>query len=225
MMPLVVLLHLCDSLFPLGTFGYSDGLEAAASAGLIRTPGDLREWLDVCLEQSIGSADGPAVYQSWTAFNNRDWTTLCRLDAEGHALRPSAGARRASRATGWRLATTWQALYPDCRLEELLGHARSGALGPALPVAFGCACASAGVDACSTTAAFAYTRLAATISAAMRLLPIGQGDAHALLAGMVRRIPAAVEDIARRTTIDSFAPAMDIAVMAQPHLHSRLFRT
>ena len=27
--PLLALLHLCDSLFPLGGFGYSDGLEAA----------------------------------------------------------------------------------------------------------------------------------------------------------------------------------------------------
>ena len=35
--PLLALLHLCDSLFPIGGFGYSDGLEAATTAGLLQS--------------------------------------------------------------------------------------------------------------------------------------------------------------------------------------------
>ena len=50
--PLLALLHLCDSLFPIGSFGYSDGLEAATAAGLVETPADLQEWLDVCLDEA-----------------------------------------------------------------------------------------------------------------------------------------------------------------------------
>ena len=225
MMPLVALLHLCDSLFPIGAFGYSEGLEAATAEGRIRTPSDLRDWLDVCLEQSFGRADGPTVLLTWTAFNDRDWSTLSRLDSEVHALRPSAGARRANRAMGLRLAITWQALYPDGGMQVLLSRAESGALGPALPVAFGCACASIGVDQRDAAAAFAYTRLASTIAAAMRLMPIGQTDAHAQLAAVLTRIPAVIDEMAGRTELESFAPAMDIALMNQPHLHSRLFRT
>ncbi len=223
MMPLVALLHLSDSLFPIGAFGYSDGLEAAASAGLIRTPSDLRAWLDVCLDQSIGGADGLAVLQACVAFNHGDWSTLATLDSEIHALRPSSGARRASRAMGLRLATTWQTLHPDRGMEELI--ARVGARGPTLAIAFGCACASVGIDHRDAAAAFAYTRLASTISAAMRVMPIGQTDAHAQLAGVLRRIPATIDAMAGRTDPESFAPAMDIALMAQPYLQSRLFRT
>ena len=43
--PLLALLHLCDSLFPIGGFGYSDGLEAATAGGLVETPDDLEAWL------------------------------------------------------------------------------------------------------------------------------------------------------------------------------------
>ncbi len=225
MMPLVALLHLCDSLFPIGAFGYSEGLEAATASGDVRTPSDLGDWLDVCLEQSFGRADGPAVLQAWTAFNDRDWSILSRLDSEVHALRPSAGARRASRAMGLRLANTWQALYPDDGMRALLALAQSGALGPALPVAFGCACAAIGADQRDAAAAFAYTRLASTIAAAMRVMPIGQTDAHAQLAAVLRRIPTVIDEMAGRTELESFAPAMDIALMNQPYLHSRLFRT
>jgi urease accessory protein len=224
MMP-VALLQLCDSLFPIGAFGYSDGLEAATSAGLVRTPGDLRSWLDVCLDQTIGRVDGPAVLQAWHSFTSRDWQTLGTLDEEITALRPSSAARRSSRAMGLRLITTWHALYPDDGLDHVLDLARRGRLGPSLPVAFGCACASAGADPRDAAAAFAYTRLASTISAAMRLMPIGQTDAHAQLAGVLRRVPAVVDAMETRRSVESFAPAMDIAMMSQQYLHSRLFRS
>jgi urease accessory protein len=225
MKTVVALLHLCDSLFPIGAFGYSDGLEAATATGLIRTPGDLRSWLDVCLDETIGRADGPTVLQAWTAFSRRDWSTLGALDDEVTALKPSSGARQSSRAMGWRLVTTWHALYPDRGLAHLLDRGGRGTPGPALPVAFGCVCASAGIRARDAAAAFAYTRLAATISAAMRLMPIGQSDAHAQLAGVLGRVPTVVDAMAPRTRVASFAPAMDIALMTQPHLHSRLFRS
>src|ERR671919_798804 len=57
--PLLALLHICDSLFPIGGFGYSDGLEAATATGLVTTPADLQAWLDVCLDEGVGGVGGP----------------------------------------------------------------------------------------------------------------------------------------------------------------------
>ena len=55
-------------------------------------------------------------------------------------------------------------------------------------------------------------------------MPIGQTDAHALLARTLERVPAVVELVASRDArIESFAPALDIAAMRQQYLHSRLF--
>ena len=112
------------------------------------------------------------------------------------------------------------------RLHHALSMARCGALGPALPIAFAAATMSADVDRREAVEAFAYTRLAATISAAMRLMPIGQTEAHGLLAHALDRVPLIVEAIAQRNAApESFAPALDIAMMSQQYLHSRLFRT
>jgi urease accessory protein len=223
--PLLALLHLCDSLFPIGGFGYSDGLEAATSAGLVHTPADLQAWLDVCLDEVVGRTDGPAALRAWCAFNREDWEALCELDEEITAMRPSSTTRRSSRAMGLRLVTTWSALYPDQRLEHLLALARRQRLGPALPIAFGCVCASAGVGMRDAGAAFAYTRLASTTSAALRLMRIGQTDAHTRLAETLERVPAVVDAMATRARPESFAPAMDISAMAQQYLHTRLFRS
>jgi urease accessory protein UreF len=60
----------------------------------------------------------------------------------------------------------------------------------------------------------------------MRLLPIGQTDAHRLLAGALTGVPRVVDRIAGRGgRIESFSPALDIAAMTQQYLHSRLFRS
>jgi urease accessory protein len=218
-------LHLCDSLFPIGGFGYSDGLEAATAAGRVQTPADLQAWLDVCLDDVVGRTDGPAALRAWSAFDRHDWEAICALDQEITAMRPSAATRRSSRAMGLRLVTTWNALYPDRRMEHLLDLARRQRLGPALPIAFGCACASAVVGMRDTAAAFAYTRLASTTSAALRLMRIGQTDAHARLAETLQRAPAVVDAMMTRARPESFAPAMDVSAMTQQYLHSRLFRS
>jgi urease accessory protein len=223
--PLLALLHICDSLFPIGGFGYSDGLEAATAAGLIETPADLQAWLDVCLDEVVGRMDGPAALRAWSAFDRQDWPALCELDEEIMAMRPSAATRRSTRAMGLRLVTAWSALYPDPRLERVLALARGQRLAPALPVAFGCACASAGVGMRAAGAAFAYTRLASTTSCALRLMRIGQTDAHARLANTLGRVPMVVEAMTTRARPESFTPAMDVSAMTQPYLHSRLFRS
>ena len=160
------------------------------------------------------------------AFHAENWDAIAQLDAEVTALRPSATARRASRAMGLRLATTWQALYPDAALTRLVARAREGVIGPAWPVAFAAVCASSGVDRRTSAEAFAYNRLAATISSAMRLMPVGQTEAHTLLAGTLARVPQVVDAMmAKGGRAESFTPAMDVAAMSQQYLHSRLFRS
>ena len=219
---LLRLLHLCDSLFPVGAFAYSDGLETAAGRGAPPfDAGELRAWIDACLDETLGRMEGPAVWQAWTAFRDGDQDTLVLLDEELTALRPSSSGRRSSHAMGRRLLTTWRTLHPDPRLERPVFRD-----GPALPIAFAGACACSGIGRRRAVEAFAYTRLAATISAAMRLMPIGQTDAHALLARTLERVPAVADLVATRDApLESFAPAVDIAAMTQQYMHSRLFRS
>jgi urease accessory protein len=227
------LLHLCDSLLPIGAFAYSDGLEAAANvvatAGLpdatrdvirpIRDAAGVGEWIEVVLDESIGRLDGPAVWQAWRAVVDRDWPALASLDDELTAIRPASASRAASRAIGNRLLTTWRALHPDERLTQLRSPC-------ALPIAFAAACACSGVDRRESVEAYAYTRLASTVSAAMRVLSLGQTEAHALLARALERVPGIVDAVATRDErIESFSPALDIAAMTQQYLHSRLFRS
>jgi urease accessory protein len=224
--PLLALLHLCDSLFPVGGFAHSDGLESAVSGRLVRSSDDLGRWLDVCLEEAIGRSEGPAVVIAWSAFHQHEWDSLIALDAELTAMRPSSTARMASRSMGLRLLNTWHALHPDRRLHHALALVSMRTLGPTLPVAFAGACACAGIEQRHTVEGFAYTRLAATVSSAMRLIAIGQNEAHLLLSRVLARVPATVDQVmVRQAEPESFMPALDIAQMTHQYVHSRLFRS
>jgi urease accessory protein UreF len=75
--------------------------------------------------------------------------------------------------------------------------------------------------------AFAYTRLAAVTSSAMRLIAIGQQEAHARLAAVLAHVPATAREVERRFRAGAlpgaFTPALDLAAMSQQYVRSRLF--
>ncbi|PWT79944.1 MAG: hypothetical protein C5B57_13055 [Blastocatellia bacterium] len=225
-MPLAALLHLCDSLFPIGSFAYSDGLEWAVKRGLVLNMDDLDRWLDVCVDESFGRCEGPVLARAWPAFRNGDWKTVIAIDEEAMALRPSSSMRAANRSMGLRLLKTWSAVRPDGRLDRAMALAADRVLGPTLAVAFAAVAVSADIPQRDALVGFAYTRLAATVSAAMRVMPAGQTEAHRRLQAVLGRIPAIADDIVARDFIpESFSPALDIAQMSQQYLESRLFRS
>lgn len=220
---LIALLHLCDSLFPIGSFAHSDGLEAAAAAGAVATAHDLRAWLDAMLAGPL-RADAVAVKLAMNCCVESDWPELDALDAEVHALRPSAAARHANRAMGTRLLKTWQEIRPAAEIAAVVDRRGDSAIS--LPIAFAIVCAASRVCGRDAVEAFLYTRLAGSVSAAMRLISVGQTEAHGVLAGVLARVPVAAGEILDSDERPStFAPALDIAAMSQQYVRSRLFRS
>lgn len=219
---LVVLLHLCDSLFPIGSFAHSDGLEAATTNGAIRTALDLRGWMDVALTETLRRVEGPAVARAWEAAKQFDADVIAAIDDEVYALRPSSTGRESTRAMGTRLLKTWQQIRPEAST-MILRLERSQLT---LPVAFAVVAAAAGLPCRPTIEGFIYTRLAAIISAAMRLMPLGQRDGHALLAEMLASVPSLAEAIAISSNpLEAFTPILDVTVMSQQYVQSRLFKS
>ena len=222
---LPALLHLCDSLFPTGGYAHSDGLEAATASGLVASAADIRDWVAALLDGTLRTLDGPAVCLAWEHLVDRRVEELRRLDDDVHARRQSSAGRDAARAVGTRLLKTWQRLHPNPPIAAMIAGCPLQR-GWTLPVAFGVACASAGIAQRSAVEAFLYTRVASVASSAMRLMPLGQIDAHAIVAAATERMPQVADRIlARREEPRSFSPLMDIMSMQHQYVTSRLFRS
>lgn len=219
---LVVLLHLCDSLFPIGSFAHSDGLESATSRGVIQTAADLRDWVDVTLSEGLRRIEGPAVARAWLAVTHGEFDAVAILDDEVYALRPTSTGRESTRAMGSRLLKTWRQIRPS--QSTPLAHLERHQL--TLPVAFGVVAAGSEIPVGATVEGFMYTRLASIVSAAMRLMALGQSEGHTLLADALARIPKLAEEVVSDDgPIGAFTPVLDITVMSQQYVESRLFKS
>src|SRR4051812_39584533 len=68
-LPLLRLLQLVSPTLPIGTFAYSQGLEAAVAAGWVRDEAGAAAWIGGLLEGSLAAVDLPLLvrlHRAWT---------------------------------------------------------------------------------------------------------------------------------------------------------------
>jgi urease accessory protein len=218
---LVQTLQMTDSLFPVGGYAYSDGLETAASAGLVHDAGTLAAWLDHYVQAVFIPCEGLALLKCMRASETGDWDTIRVIDEELSALKPAAAARSASRSIGRRLLTASALISEKARPPD----------GPPAEcnaaVAYGLVFKSRGISAREAILAFGYTRLAGIVSAGMRLIAIGHQNGQILLAGAIERLPDAADQIflLEHEPLRSFNPILDVQQMNHRYVYSRLFRS
>lgn len=220
------ILQLSDGLFPIGAFAFSDGLETAIQKNDIVDADDVRVWLDHYVDAVFGDSEGPALVQTMSAFP-AEWQRIELLDRELTALRSASETRASSRLLGLRLLKTCVPLFPGRGLEDLLARIESGQCHGNIAVVHGVLFRALSIGEREALLAFAYSRLSGTVSAALRLAPVGQQEMQQVLRRVLVRVPEVVDDILERPVqrLTSFVPTLDVCQMEHRHLYSRLFRS
>ena len=215
-------LQLADSLFPVGSFAYSDGMETAGS----NTPDSadfLMEWLHHYLEAVFVPCDGLALLKCMRAVKLKDWAAIQTIDEEITALKPAAAVRASSKSIGKGLLKMYDVVAPGGEFRsasEMLQESNAA-------VVYGIVFAHRGLEHRDALLAFGYTRLAGMVSAALRLTALGQQRGQAILAEALMRLPADVERVLQSESepLQSFSPLLDIQQMNHRFVYSRLFRS
>jgi len=220
---LVHTLQLMDSFFPVGAFAYSDGLESAAARGLVHDADSLAGWLDHFINAVFVPCEGLALLKCVRAAEKGDWAGIRSIDEELTALKPAAAARTSSKSVGKRLLTMYAGLVNDSELlafMETLPNCNA-------PVAYGVVLSHRGLEGRDALPAFGYVRLAGIVSAALRLIALGQQQGQALLTKAIEHLLIAAEHILRAEAepLRSFGPLMDVQQMSHRYVYSRLFRS
>jgi urease accessory protein len=219
---LLHLLQLADSALPIGSAAHSFGLEAMVFDQDIETsaqgcPTSLAWYLEDALSESL-LVD--AVFCREAHNRAVQSASVLDLNHQASALRTAREARDASLALGRRLASLAAALHRCPALASLasleeLHHS----------VAFGYICGVLGIGSDLTVSAFLHQCLLNTISAAQRLLPLGQTQASRIVWDLKPAILRAVEETRGQTvsTVCSFAHLPELASMRHSCLPTRLF--
>lgn len=211
---LVRLMTWLSPAFPTGGFAYSHGLEWAVEAGDVRDAASLREWLSDVLTHGSGRSDAILLRHGWRARNAAELAPVAEL---AEAVAPCRERREEAMAQGAAFAAAASAWS---------GQETQGA-ALAYPVAVGVLAAEHGVGEDATVAAFLHCMTANLVSAAVRLVPLGQRDGLRVLAALERAILSVTEET-RAAELDDIGGACfrsDLAAMRHETQYTRLFRT
>jgi urease accessory protein len=200
--------------FPTGAFAYSHGLEWAVETHDIRDGDSLREWLAALIEHGSGRNDAILLRHAHRSAND----PLALRSIAGLAVASATSRERRDEALAQgkaflRAATGWGT--PE--LPENTPYA----------VAVGAMAGAHGIDEDATAGAYLQTSTSNLISAAVRLVPLGQTTGLQTLASLEPLILATAE-ATRRAALDDLggcAFRADLAAMRHETQYTRLFRS
>lgn len=213
--------------FPVGGYTYSHGLEYAVEAGVVRTAGDLTEWLATVVEHGAGRVDATLLAGAWRAAAADDRAGLAEAAERAAAFRGTAETALESAAQGRAFLDTVRRVWRDPWLEHWAADLASDGVEPAYAVAVGVVAARAGVPLRPTAAAYLHALAANLVSAAVRLVPLGQTDGQRALAALEPAVLAAAEAAPSRPleSLGSATPVVEWASMRHETQYTRLFRS
>jgi urease accessory protein len=219
-------LRFVDSFFPSGGYAFSSGLEAAVQGGAVRNAEDLSRYVVELITTGIGEREAVAVGLAHEAYLFGSLESAVEADRELEAMKLGRESRTASRQMGrqvMRLAVEQATKHP--LLEEFLAAVEQERTPGHLAVTLGMTLAAAGWSKEDSIAAFLYQTATGYVSAAMKLLPVGQKEGQRLINSWLDVIQQVSRRAAQQRVFRSWSPVQDIYAMRHSRLESRLFRS
>jgi urease accessory protein len=218
-------LQMNDAFYPTGAYSHSHGLEGLIEAGIVRDRATLREYCLASLLPSLARLELPLVRYAHGALGEGDWGKLGELCELSSALRATREARQASEAIGRQRISLLVTLRGCALAEEFERRATAGGWPrpAALAAALEARCAGMPVEA--AFASVLYGACSSAVSAAMKLLRLGQNGGQTLLTELLELSPSVFAEALQVNVeeIGWFNPWLDIASARHEHAAARLF--
>jgi urease accessory protein len=209
--------------FPVGGYSYSHGLEYAVEAGALPDRAALQNWIEGILLFGAGRNDALLIREIHRAVTAREFERCDEIAAFAAAFRGTSELALESSAQGTAFVRALTAGWPEIAAAEPLRQWQR----PVYPVAFGAAGAIAGIDQRLAVTAYLHAFCSNLVSAALRLMPIGQSEGLACLANLSKMLPALADgwELVPFDDIGAAALMVDFCSMRHETQYTRLFRS
>lgn len=210
--------------FPVGSFAYSHGIEWAFEAGDVTDAKSTERWIGDLIECGGPWSDAVLLAGAHRAVSTKEFESLRGLAEFAMALAPSKERRLETMAQGEAFMNSVLAAWPNQTLERIAGTTGREVV---YPVAVGVSAAAHGIPLRTTLESYLLAAVSNLVSAAVRLIPLGQTDGTKIVAALthpVRKIAGRAE----KSTLDDVGGAAirsDIASMKHETQYTRLFRS
>lgn len=218
---LLRLLQLSSPALPIGAFNFSQGLEYAIDAGWIRDEKETGEWILGLAANGLATLDLPMLLRLHAAWSASDVNAVLHLSRQLLASRETAELRAEELHLGQSLARVL--------VEYGIEPARQWTRHPAATHAalFALAAVEARAPAFESVLALAWAWAENQVTAAVKLLPLGQSAGQRLLETIRTRLPQLVTQAGAMTDDDigSATPGAMLASCWHETQYTRLFRS
>lgn len=219
------LLQISDSAFPRGAFAHSYGLETYVAEERIASSTELEEFIASVLRHGVATLDGVYLREAFLAKQEGALSRVVALDAAYDAARPVKSLRDASRSVGRQFLRTARGFIDDPFLDELEDAARSERTYGHYPITLSCVAESLDLACAEALESLCYGVVSGLVSAAVRLVPLGQTEGQRVISNLEGAVREAVETATTLSLDDahSWGPGHEIRAMTHRRLHTRLF--
>jgi urease accessory protein len=209
--------------FPVGSYTYSHGLEAAIEAGSVGDRDTLAAWIEDLLLAGGPRNDAIFLTAAWQATCADDEARFKAVRELAAVCHPTAELRLESLQQGAAFRDAVRRSWAAPGIERLC----QGDTPVAYPIAVGVTAAAHGVPLRSALHAYLHAFAANLVSAGVRLIPLGQNDGQRAVATLEPPVHALAEE-AETATLDELggcAWVAEIGSMRHETQYTRLFRS
>ena len=213
--------------FPIGSYGYSHGLEWAVEAGHVHDRKSLVDWLEADLRHGSGRNEAIFFGEAWRCAAEDNRAKLLEVSELAAAFRGTAEFALEASQQGTACLKTLSQVWSDPLLVWLSEMLRERQVEPAMAVVLGVRSARQGLPLCLSLPTFLQSYIANLVSAGVRLIPLGQTDGQLTIAALEETVLLAGKKT-EKATIEDLGSAgfmVDLASMAHETQYTRLFRS
>lgn len=221
------MLQFGDSMFPIGAFSFSSGLESAVQEGVVTNTATLRAFARTAVEQA---ARGDcialiAAHRAASAASTDDVDTLVRIDAQVYARKLSDEARVMSVRMGKKFTEMGVEVVGAPLLRRWRECIETSVTPGCYPVALAISFAVQNLPACQAFVVHQYGVATTILGAALRLMKVSHIDAQKILYELTGQAEEmyATAAAARLPDMAGFAPLTEILAAVHTRAHVRLF--
>ncbi len=206
-MSLARLLQLASPALPVGAYSYSQGLEAAIEAGIVKDEETAARWIGDVLELSLARFELPVLARQLREPSQ----AMNDLFLAG---RETAELRAETLQMGGSLAK----LLADLGVEVPIAQ-------PAYPSAYACAARHWGIAPRDALIAYAWSWLENQVMAAVKAVPLGQTAGQRILLAFGARLEELSQCDLNEESWSNLAPGLAFLSARHEKQYSRLFRS
>ena len=220
----VRLLQFGDSVFPVGSFTFSKGLEMAVQTGVVRDRATLREYVRTVTRQAA-TGDGIAVLAGHRAAMAGDLDGIRRADEAVLLRKLTDETRTMTIRMGRKLAEAASRIVGDSVLDKRFRASMDDPVPVTYPAALGALFAALELSEQDAFAVHQYGTAMVVLSAALRLMRVDHLAAQEILFAVNATVADDYRDVATARLADmrAFAPVVDVLAAAHRHAHVRMF--